>query len=316
MDLILTRSNLRNLIYTLLLLFIYLATLELYQIKTYILFTLAFFLFAHIDITNTNNLERFISVTLTAILCVLILKFPVTIIFSFAVIFLCTYFGYFHQRNAAFTISIITIAALVNPQTNNISAIFAAWAGITILQLITAYGFNPHQYRQACSRSFYHLRELNKEIFACFLNEDYQQQLYLYEHRLHEQKRYVFTWLQRMKELALPEALNISKDVEKIVDLTLDYSQLRHRIMDPSTFQLCAKELTGLMAAIDHIYTQLIKHKKKPEILMIFASKIEQFEANYQQILQVAARDPVDFILFVQTMKMLHKNFNNIILAK
>lgn len=295
----------------------------IYTPTTFQYFVFALFLFAQISITAETAIERLIVVTLVALLSAISIKvcslLPIAgAWYAFIVIVLCTYLGQFQYFLAAFTVSIFTLLAATMGDTaqiasEHISGIFIAWYSYLLVLLITTIGFKNFQYRQAYSRFFYHLRQLNKEVFACFLNAEYQQQLYLYEHRLHEQKRQVFTWLQRLKQLITPIAIMESKQFETILDLTLDYSQLRSRINDPATFELCAKELTGLMLAIDNIYTELMKNKKKPETLNYLNAKIEQFEVNYQQILQVAARDPIDFMLFLQTFKMLQQNLSQII---
>lgn len=333
MELIFTRSSLRYLFYILLLLFVYSANAwDLYSSAgNYLFFTIALFLYAHVDISATTALQRFVSVAIVAILSAISIKICGNLALSFAgynhllpiyvlvVVLLCTYLGYKHYFSAAFAISIITIMSAMVPVTptfvgDNITAVIMAWISFLVVQLFTMLGYGKFQYRQTSNKCFYHLRELNKEIFACFLTSDYQQQLYLHEHRIHEQKRRIFTYLQRLKQMTLPLAIKESKSIEKILDLTFDYSQLRHRVKDASTFELCAKELTGIMAAIDNIYTKLLKNSKKQDGLVIFAAKLEQFEANYQQVLQVAARDPLDFMLFLQSLKLLHNELSHIIL--
>lgn len=325
MDLIFTTTSLRYFFYALTV-FIFLIVgnlLSLNNQATYFFF-LSLFLFAHIGLNARSIKLGFISVFITAVLIIttieasgLLSQLPtLRLLYLFIVISLCTYLGRGNLFLACFSISLFTILSMNAVTKNSINNVLIAWASYFIVQLLFVVGFKRFQFTESRQRCFYYLRELNKDIFACFFNSDYQNQIYAFEHRIHAQKRQLFTWLQKLKSLTTSNAIDCAKRIEKVTDLTLDYAQLRTRIKDPSTFELCAKELTALMASIDEVYAELIKIKPKPAVLQILADKIAEFENNYQQILQVAARDPLDFILFIQSLKMLHKQLTHIILEK
>ena len=127
-----------------------------------------------------------------------------------------------------------------------------------------------------------HLQYLSSEIFSCFLEEDYPENVYLYERGVHKEKINCLYWLSRL------QTLKDSKVWQTVLTLLLDAGQLRRRVTDHSTFKLCENELL----AMDEYLRQVLDlfGKKSSELVLVgFASAIDQFEDCFAQVVNVAA---------------------------
>lgn len=134
------------------------------------------------------------------------------------------------------------------------------------------------------------LRSLNQAIFSCFLDSAYQDNLYLFERRIHLQKRNFMRAIMKVSGSSLVH-FNL------LFDCMMNYAQLRWRITDFTVLSVCAKELNALCQAIDASLAQ----KKNAASQLMFA--IQQLEAVYQQVLQISSPDPLAFLLFIDGIK-------------
>jgi hypothetical protein len=162
-----------------------------------------------------------------------------------------------------------------------------------VLQFIFLPGFKKRE-----SQAFFHiamqcLSDLNRDIFACFLERDYPDNKYQYEKRLHSQKMRLMQTVSHSKKIGL----TFANELTRIFEILLDLAQLRGRVSDFSIFQVCAIELTAIQDAMD----QLLSGKSK-DTERLFEC-IQRFEETYQHVLTVTAKEPLPFLLFIASLR-------------
>lgn len=142
------------------------------------------------------------------------------------------------------------------------------------------------------------LKKLVDDIFACFLHEDYENNLYLYEHRIHNSKTRCLSFIQKHAK---------GDDVSLMLGIyngLMDCALLRWRVKDKSVFQICHNEM---LAIKDALIAALLS--SEPESSRALSASITALESLNQSVLQVAAKEPLAFILFVYSLKTLKENY-------
>lgn len=134
-------------------------------------------------------------------------------------------------------------------------------------------------------------KHLIEDIFACFLQPDYEDNLYLYEHRIHKSKRKCATLILKQGAHA-----NLSGLIT-IYNGLLDCGLLRWRVKDKTAFALCRDEMAALEEAL---------------INGAISTSIPALESIYQNVLLVSVKEPLPFFLFIQGLKILEKAYNEI----
>ena len=91
-----------------------------------------------------------------------------------------------------------------------------------------------------------------------------------------------------------------------LFDALMNCALLRRRVTDMTIFGVCRQEMAGIAGAIDYAFDQMIKQNKQQQKVVNVAllhDKIRQLEECFQQVLQVTAREPLVFLLFIQGIK-------------
>lgn len=145
-----------------------------------------------------------------------------------------------------------------------------------------------------------HLQYLITNIFSCLVEDDYQDALYSFERRIHKEKINCLSWLARLQKLRTTERES------KSFSLLIDLGQIRRRIQDHSTFNLCRAEMLELERALI-IYADGLMYENMAEAAVRLNRAINQFEDIFNHVLNVAAREPVIFILFIGALRELEK---------
>lgn len=158
------------------------------------------------------------------------------------------------------------------------------------------------------------LINLNANVFACLLAPEYIDNIYIYEKRLHDAKGRSLEALNGLRggiaclKQSDPLRSYYNSIVNRLTDLfdnIVDYSQLRRRVSDYSTLSICSTEL----AAINLEITRLIKGAMAYFTKQTFypdakglIEKIKRLENNYYNVLQVASREPLVFLFFIDSL--------------
>lgn len=190
-----------------------------------------------------------------------------------------------------------------------------------VLQMVFYPYFIRNELRPYIIISLRNLRKLNKEIFSCFLEAEYADNIYLYERRLHISKNAFLHSISRLREITKLAETKLS-DIEKeshelwliqldlLFENMLDYSQLRWRVTDYTTFSVCREELMRIAKESDKCLDAIVAHVKQKKYFTSIDQlnqSINQFETNYYQVLQVAAPEPLVFLLFIDSLNAFSK---------
>jgi uncharacterized membrane protein YccC len=246
---------------------------------------------------------------------------------------LCTYVGQVYTRysTAALIISIFTIlsSSIWIPSADNTQRFFAMSVGVgivVILQILYGpYTLTQQWYLQwiAYLRT---LRNLNDEIFSCFLQPEYPDNIYLFERRLHVRKMECLQTLTKMRK-TIQQAQRCNKQnqaaswqpilqqLEILFSNVLDYAQLRRRVTDFATFSICSQELSQIFQALTQIFKDAETVKGRHTIEMdvnILRQYIHRLEENYHHVLQIASREPLPFLLFINSLNLFCDNLEGL----
>lgn len=201
----------------------------------------------------------------------------------------------------------------------NIDRVVFILTGTTIaaiFQIIFWPGFIKNEIRSWTTIALSNLELLNTEIFSCFLQPTYTENIYLFERRLHKQKESVMQALfhlrnvvQQAKNRLSPQEKNritemIAK-IDRLFDIMMDYAQLRARVTDHTIFEICKEELIAVSQSMAHVFSELkmsLEQKKQELNIIPLKASIKRLEENYQNVVQVTAREPLVFFLFIASL--------------
>lgn len=193
----------------------------------------------------------------------------------------------------------------------------------SVCQLIFLPGFAKSERDASVCLLIKYLRLLSQDIFACYLQPAYADNVYLFERRIHSQK----TRCIRLLADAYSKMGNVSQNktiiatLENVFESLLACSLLRFRVTDQSVFAVCCSELTEIYDQLDKNLVEMAavyQHKNPFLNTEGLQEKIELLENNYQTVLQVTAKEPVVFLLFISSLKSLAneiEKFYNVIPA-
>lgn len=147
------------------------------------------------------------------------------------------------------------------------------------------------------------LGKLTEEIFSCLLDPDYPRLLYSFERRLHKQKS---KCLKSIQKIVLP---SVRDKCAHLLEVLLDLSAIRWRVSDHSTFSIVAIELGNILSALEARFDQLHKLVLHKSVVFMdddwLSRAIVAFEEMYFSIVNVAAKEPLVFLLFIDGLKTL-----------
>lgn len=257
---------------------------------------------------------------------------PILASYFFIVTFILTFFTQKHPSLVfiSFTINLSVIVAglffKLNQQWLSFNDLKYMLLGLTLAALLQfllwSIAFNK-ELKIAIFNLLQHFKKLNTCIFACLLETSYPDNLYLFENRLRKQKNDVEQALSELhlllnKRLAkrkhhlYNQYFTLNHKLVFIYQTMMDYSQLRRRVNDHATFTLCEIELTALQREINDCFLQLMQSPgfgNTPIDTASLSEKIVRFEENYQTVLTVSAREPMVFLYFIFSIKILCREF-------
>ncbi|MFZ2315226.1 MAG: hypothetical protein WAW86_06175 [Gammaproteobacteria bacterium] len=146
------------------------------------------------------------------------------------------------------------------------------------------------------------LNALLAEIFACLLEPAYPNQLYYFERRLHKQKNKCFDSINSIK------VADARSRCMYLFEVILDIAQLRRRVTDHTTFGIVTSELSDILLALNASFLQiqqklLNKQDGSSSEDHVLSRAIDSFEGMYFSVVNVAAREPLVFLLFIDGLK-------------
>lgn len=249
---------------------------------------------------------------------------PLLAIYLLIITITCMYLGQHYPKYflSALMINLLTLLSGGLPATladygHRLLFILAGTGMAAGLYLMFWPYFTRNKLQSYLVLSLRHLMQLNNEIFSCYLQPDYSSNIYLFERRLHLQKdkclvamRRLFNIIQLIGEKNGIEKNALLNDLFRrlnlLYDLMLDYSQLRWRVTDHSTFAVCDPELTAILNEMNLMFREAISlfaHQSHQLHTARLQETIQKLDDNYQSVLRVAAREPLVFLLFIASLK-------------
>jgi hypothetical protein len=230
--------------------------------------------------------------------------------------------AYIMQRNPNYfypvliiNLLIITSGMVFSPLVSGIERAEFVLLGTAIAcgcQLIFLPFFLRSETQSLVMRCLVQMEKLENDIFSFYLNPDYSENVYLFEHRMHKQKNKCMQLLLSLHELE-SKKIKTSPTViilEQIFDSLLAIAQLRHRVTDHTIFAVCFNEMNAIHEEITknmHEMLAVYRHKNPYMNTSGLQDKIERLEENYQTVLQVTSREPMMFLLFITSLKSLQR---------
>lgn len=221
------------------------------------------------------------------------------------------------QQHAKFfyPLILINIFAIVAAGTNQsfsegaIAMLFvlAGMVCVGLLQIIFWSDYTHNKINDVRVRIIQDLSSLCDTIFSCFLQPEYPDNVYLFEKRLHDCKIQCLSSLSDLRDVTKSARLPLEQveRLDELYDALLDCAQLRWRVKDHHTFLICQDELTMINLAIAKIFNAMAQDSLTPDLIAVLMDKIKRLEENFHTVLQISAKDPVVFLLFIESLKLL-----------
>jgi hypothetical protein len=187
---------------------------------------------------------------------------------------------------------------------------------VIFYQFIFLYRYQRYKWLSNAQAALNNLRKMNQVIFSCLLQPEYADNLYIFERRLHAQKEKFMqsmVLLSTLKKSSLQTT--ITQKFNLLYDTMLSYAQLRRRMSDYSALGVCADELNAISNEIDQLIVKVQKGISKNKFdfnVQPLLSAIQSLEDNYQQVLQVATKEPLMIVLFMTSLRAFAEEITNV----
>lgn len=195
-------------------------------------------------------------------------------------------------------------------------AILFGMASVLLLQWLFSYRYATERYAMFALQALHQLQALNSTIFACFLQPEYPKEPYRFEKKLHDDKSQFLSTMYKLREQrpflskknGAQHWAKMAVGFEGLFSAMLACAQLRRRACDHTIFQLCHEEMRALCGEINQLLvtmTAFFKGKRPFLDLGGLDQSILELENTYQGAIQVAAREPMAFFLFLCNVRAL-----------
>src|SRR3990167_269977 len=247
---------------------------------------------------------------------------PAQILFVVLVTVACAYAGVKSGR-ARYPWLVINLLALLsmNGQVSwpaaldHAGAVLVGMSIVLVMQMILLPFYSRDEYRYSRQRVLRHLGKLLMDILNCLDAPEYPDNVYLFERRVHKQKIKCLEYLAILtrRESVIASSVSVSQDLQALFEVIIDVGQARRRVTDHTIFALCKDELDTIEADVISLFAELAgSNKSKIEMLLVrLEAHITQFESSYENILRVAAREPLVLILLLGSLKNLLQQCQN-----
>lgn len=255
---------------------------------------------------------------------VLLVWFPLSLLYIALVTGVCSYLGSSYAQFAYpfFIINILVLFSLqgdagLESGLEHAAAIFSSLAVAWCAQIILLPFFARDEYRYAERRLFRAFGKLTTDLFNCLLEPAYPDNVYLFERRIHKQKIQCLIQIAMVVKYA-PRRYDAApgREAQLFFEILMDIGQVRRRVTDHTAFGICASELSQIESDVVRIFDACAAGKPYADLVPLIAGlgrAIERLEGTVEQVIRVASREPVVFVLFVASLKALLRQFRNAI---
>ncbi|MHB1948916.1 MAG: FUSC family protein [Gammaproteobacteria bacterium] len=239
-------------------------------------------------------------------------------LYLFLTTFASVYIGFLKSKFflAAFIINIVGIISAGIPVSDEF--LFFRVEGVllgVVVGIVITILFVPTSQRSLIRQQFIetlmNMNELQKKTFFVYFKRDYTQKHFLYEKELHQLREKVLISLQRITQQQVG-----FDTLQHLFEITVTLGELRYRVKDSATFEVCEKEFQSVSDNMSRIFQQLIKKIRGKKIVDLsleqFALAIESVETIYRSTLQVVSKEPLIFLIFIQDLFAMYDEFNSL----
>lgn len=173
--------------------------------------------------------------------------------------------------------------------------------------------FKKYRLRQNVIKLLHAINHLQKLIFSIYIERDYKTRHLYYEKMFHHFLKTIFKLKKDFYKIVSVEGTynNLACLFDSLLELTISLGQLRFRIKDHSTFEVCQQELQALSYNLEECLLKLIlflKHKNTSSFnLEKWTHSVESFEIVNRNALQVVIKDPYILPIFIKNLEDLGK---------
>lgn len=197
-----------------------------------------------------------------------------------------------------------------------ISSVMVATGIVLCAQFIFYPYFVRNELRSLMVNSLVNLQKINASTFDCLIDPEYVDNIYLYERRVHDRKKQWMRVMGRIREALSLLSTAMSQDEreanerlvrlqEKLYENMMDFAQLRRRVTDYTSLSVCSQELNDIANEINRLFEGVIKRFYQQHLFAnesVLEMKIKRLDDSYQHVLQVAVREPLVFLLFIDSL--------------
>lgn len=197
-----------------------------------------------------------------------------------------------------------------------VNSVLIATGIVLIAQFIFYPYFVRNELRSLMVKSLTNLQKINASIFDCLIDPEYVDNIYLYERRVHDRKKQWMRVMGRIRESLslLSSAMSHDERVaneklvglqEKLYENMMDFGQLRRRVTDYTSLSVCSQEFNEIANEINRLFNSVIKHFYHQQLFAnesVLEMKIKRLDDSYHHVLQVAVREPLVFLLFIDSL--------------
>lgn len=222
------------------------------------------------------------------------------------------------------SLSIIAVVVVVSQQVSGetlLPVLCCVWLGfvLALLCLQTRFLFPVSGLRWRSLAYISSLQGLLLVLFDCYLQPTYPTRRYLYEKRIRDAKNVAIARSAALDGLLLSVADQktsklmvlsaLKQQCDNLFFLLLESGQLRYRMSDHATFRFCADEMRQLQGHLEGelwllqqaVLTDTVSMAQNDVVLS------QELEGLYESVLQVVAKEPVSFLLFIEATKQLSR---------
>ena len=151
--------------------------------------------------------------------------------------------------------------------------------------------------------------KLSQIIFDFYLSRDFQANHFNHEKEWHSARSKFLKYLQRTRVLVShyhgklkPQYKIVLDEIEQLHEIFMAMGLLIDRVEDHTTFEVATKEFTRLSSSVNAYLLAFVAQlsKKKYSYPEDFYEAVSELQEINSDALQVVAREPVVFMLFVQ----------------
>lgn len=272
----------------------------------------------------------FVSIALIGASCVFIASVLAKQVFLLALFFMLTtwltvYIGlmYANVWGLGFAVNLLAILA-AGVVVDHMATVQRFWCVLLgfLLAFIVQYIFirvrSQAVMRLMLANSLYRLAQLSRAIFSCYLSHNYVEEHFNHEKKLHIKRgRYLYDieharqLLSRFKGEQHEKFSRLIGLIERSYEMLQAINLLLYRVDDHSTFAVADKELLAISSSVVSEFDLLAEQLQNKDMVSgrstLLHENIYEMEEINRSALQVVAKEPLVFMIFIQDMLGLDK---------